>query len=582
MKLFSVRTLQGDKDGYLYAVKFSNEESVKDYRNRYGAALGKIPDKKFDLKNREWKIKENSLRILQEAEEELWPTSFNKPKETQPIIRDYEDIGLGLKLKPYPYQQETIKFCLDTEKSLIVLPCGAGKSAILLGTYDECRKAKTVDGPAMIVAKASLKQQWAKEVEKFTSYKPIIIQTLSQLNKNQEVFEAQFEGADVYILNYESLRDPEIKKRLHKIKFSFVAADEIQLCKDDTTKRAKALAEFHYARYTIGATATPVQKTPMDIFGIFKFIDPSLFPRKGDFGNRYVTWTTFGQYIKKPIGAKNTAELNAKLKPYMIVKSKHDISSQLPKLVVTQRTCTFTPQQQKRNELLLKTLSDLKEKERAEMTKLAKAGAKDSKELKKIESEILMYQTFAQEFANDELLLLQSETNLAKKFVTGGKSSKTELLIDLIKEIIGSGEKVAVFSRFVKYQDIIKDRVFKEKELQDVKIAAVHGALSDKQRYEEIYTKFRDDPDYKILLLSDAAAEGVNLSNCGYIIELDLAQSYALQTQRHGRIERADSTHDTVYVYQLLTEDSYDSIAEKIVNKKETYDAQIIKGDISQ
>ena len=38
--------------------------------------------------------------------------------------------------------------------------------------------------------------------------------------------------------------------------------------------------------------------------------------------------------------------------------------------------------------------------------------------------------------------------------------------------------------------------------------------------------------------------------------------------------------HDTVYVYQLIAEKSYDEIALKIINKKERYDAQIIKGSI--
>ena len=71
----------------------------------------------------------------------------------------------------------------------------------------------------------------------------------------------------------------------------------------------------------------------------------------------------------------------------------------------------------------------------------------------------------------------------------------------------------------------------------------------------------------------------LNLSTCGYLIEYDLASSYAIQTQRHGRIERADSTHRTAYVYQLICDGSFDEIAQKIVDKKERYDATIIKGE---
>ena len=72
-------------------------------------------------------------------------------------------------------------------------------------------------------------------------------------------------------------------------------------------------------------------------------------------------------------------------------------------------------------------------------------------------------------------------------------------------------------------------------------------------------------------------AEGANLSKCKYLIEYDLANSHAIQTQRHGRLERADSTHSTVYAYQLIVENSWDTIQQRIVEKKENYDLELIK-----
>lgn len=69
----------------------------------------------------------------------------------------------------------------------------------------------------------------------------------------------------------------------------------------------------------------------------------------------------------------------------------------------------------------------------------------------------------------------------------------------------------------------------------------------------------------------------VNLSQCKYLIEYDLANSYAIQTQRWGRLERADSIHNTVFVYQLIMKDSWDEVAAKIIEKKEGYDDTIIK-----
>jgi superfamily II DNA or RNA helicase len=108
-------------------------------------------------------------------------------------------------------------------------------------------------------------------------------------------------------------------------------------------------------------------------------------------------------------------------------------------------------------------------------------------------------------------------------------------------------------------------------------IAFVDGTMSSKTRSNEVYAKFRDNDNYKVLLMSDAGAEGFNLSKCKYLIEFDLADSYLIQTQRHGRIERNDSIHDTVFVYQLIAYDSWDEIAQKIIEKKENYDSELIK-----
>ena len=79
-----------------------------------------------------------------------------------------------------------------------------------------------------------------------------------------------------------------------------------------------------------------------------------------------------------------------------------------------------------------------------------------------------------------------------------------------------------------------------------------------------------------ILLVSDAAESGVNLKSTKYLIEFDLADSAAKQTQRHGRITRADSIHRTVVVYQLIAKESFDEIAMMIIEKKAKYAEDIL------
>lgn len=68
-------------------------------------------------RNREIKRKAKTQRMMREAKKD---------------ISDWENMGSMMKLQPYDYQKEVIKFCVDTENSLIVLPCGAGRKTSLV------------------------------------------------------------------------------------------------------------------------------------------------------------------------------------------------------------------------------------------------------------------------------------------------------------------------------------------------------------------------------------------------------------------------------------------------------------------
>lgn len=146
-------------------------------------------------------------------------------------------------------------------------------------------------------------------------------------------------------------------------------------------------------------------------------------------------------------------------------------------------------------------------------------------ELQQINGKIMALQTFAQEISDSPLLLLNSESEYSKSHAEGldmNSNAKLDTCLELIEEIIDSGEKVCIFSKFERMQKILTDAINnkfnKKKDL--VGIAYINGSLSSEERYTEAYTKFRDNDYYKVLLLSDAGAEGgfmpsLNLVNCG-------------------------------------------------------------------
>lgn len=591
MELFISEELHNDKDGMQYMVKFNrtSKKAAKHF-DTYTAALGRINNKKFDLDKNKWKVDAEGYKILLAADESINPKPRKKPtiaskliKVEQKDVGNYSNIGRYMKLSPYDYQKKVTKFCLKQDNALIVAPCGAGKTAMILAIYDEAVHSGKISGPGVIVVKASLKIQWFHEVSKFTDYRAKVIDTYKSFPKKDrdEKFEEQFRDADLFIMNYETLRDEKVRTKLHKIKPQIIMADECQYIKSDTTSRAKALCEFNDAKMKFGATATPVQRDPRDLYGIYKFINPELFVKKSTFERLYIRWASRGIVA----GVRNEKQLYKKISPYMFVLTKEEVCDQLPGLVVTQRYCNLNKEQQAMTDKLMEELDDLHEKEKKLQGVLTDKEAAENEELRQIEAGILMRQTFAQEIADSELLLAESDSNAAKDYISGGNDNKLDMLMELIEEIVDSGEKVCVFSRFAKMQRIITDRIEKEarkNKLFRFKIAYVRGDISSEQRYTETHDKFSDDDDYKLLLMSDAGAEGISLSKCGYLIEYEPANSYAIQTQRYGRIQRADSTHKTVYVYQLVANGSWDEIAQKIVAKKEHYDDSLVHGNVSE
>lgn len=578
---------------YVTAAGPADEDAVYDILRRHGSY-------RFDKDWMAWDIPEACFR------------------EVKDYMISTGEVGSQMKLPLFPYQKEVVSFCLEKKDALIVLPCGSGKTPIGISLYLDARKRHIIDAPGLIVVKATLKTQWQKEIEKFSDLrakkldtekavtagfqskirarqkkidKLLAENTLSAIKDietlNQEIdtlqeqataaFAEQFEEADLLIANYETLRDQAVRKALHKQKLGYIFADECHYIKNASSARAKALCEFITIPVRFGATATPIQKNPEDAYSIMKFIRPSLFPSHSAFCSRYLRYSGYGIVS----GSRNEKELRNKLAPFMILKTKDEIASNLPDVVPITRYCTMDPKQVRMTEQILEEIKDFKAKQEALMKQFASpAKAKEDPTFAAINANIVARQTFAQELADSESLLTSSDSEMAQNYVTGSKTNaKLDLLVDLLEEIILSGEKACVFSKYKRMQDVITFRLQKEPELRDVKIAYVNGSLSSAQRYEETYTKFRDNPDYKILLMSDAGAEGVNLSKARYLIEYEPADSYLVQTQRRGRIERADSIHDTVFVYQLVAEKSYDEIALKVIAKKEKYDAVIIKGE---
>ena len=512
--------------------------------------------KRIDTNN--WIVPKETISLLEK----------NFTVET--ITVPWEEIGASLKLQPYDYQKEYVYFGSNNDNALFLAPTGAGKTMIAISLYNELKLAGKVNTPGIIVVPASLKYQWVKEVSKFSD---LIAHSIDTPSKMKKKFDAQFEDCDLLVCNYETLKNKTVSEKLLDMNVEFMIIDEVQCIGNYKSGRSKAIYEFNHLPYRYGMTATPITRDPSNLFGIFNFIDAELFKSHGKFAANYLIYRSYGQVS----GVKNIEHLKTQIAPYIFMKSEEEIASQLPEVIVTPMYCQMDSKTAKIHDKIMQDLKMAKDAAEAIESK-----TKNPKELEhnaeflQWKAKILAYQTFAQELADDPRLLSMSESNMANTYkVDGLNNPKLDLLLDLVGEIISADETVCIFTKYERMQRILMQEI--QAKYKDIDIAYLNGSMSSEERYEQAYTKFQEDDKCKVLIMTNAGSTGISLSKCKNLIEYDLADSYADQIQRHGRVKRANSVSKISNVYQMLLEGSYDDIAMRIINKKQKYDNDIIK-----
>ena len=486
------------------------------------------------------------------------------------FVSPWKDIGKGLKYEPYEYQKETVFFGSEKNSALFLLPTGSGKSFIAITLYNELKQSNKVTTPGIIVVPASLKYQWVKEVSKFSD---LIAHSVDTPSKAGKKFDKQFEDCDLLICNYETLKNKAVAEKLKEVNCQFIIGDEIQKINNYKSGIHKAICQFNDLEYRYGMTATPITNNPENVFGIFNFLDPNLFKTHGKFATNYIIYKGYGRVA----GVKNVDHLKTQINPYIFMKTEDEISDQLPELIVTPIYCTMPNKTRKINDAImadLKIAQDAVGRIEKEITN-PKLLEKNPEYLQWT-AKVMAYQTFAQELADDPRLLGMSESNMANQYnIDGLNSPKLEVLEELVENIIDANETVCIFTKYERMQRLLINEL--QNKFKDIKIAHINGSMTPEERYEQAYTLFQDNDEYKVLIVTEAGNAGISLSKCKNLIEYDLADSYANQIQRHGRVKRADSVSRVSNIYQIILDESYDNIAQRIINKKKNYDSDIIK-----
>ncbi|AGA91903.1 DNA/RNA helicase, superfamily II, SNF2 family [Thioflavicoccus mobilis 8321] len=171
-----------------------------------------------------------------------------------------------VRAKLYPYQVEGVAFLAGRGRALLADDMGLGKTLQAIAAAYWLHRHDGVERN-LIVCPASLKRQWAREIEKFTGAQAQVIEGPTATRGVQ-----YRKGPGFYVLNYELvLRDLELINA--ELCPDLLILDEAQRIKNWRTKVASAVKRIG-SRYAFVLTGTPLENRLEDLYSLMQVIDP--------------------------------------------------------------------------------------------------------------------------------------------------------------------------------------------------------------------------------------------------------------------------------------------------------------------
>lgn len=458
-------------------------------------------------------------------------------------MRDKQPLDFGLlKVPPFTYQREGIQFATFREASIIGDEMGLGKTLQAIGT---AVMKKNLFGfhRTLVICPASLKDQWKREIEKFSH------ETATVIEGSQKEREKQYTTATSYflIVNYETmLRDVALINRTPP---DFLIADEAQRIKNFTTLTALAIKSIQ-RKHALVITGTPIENRLTDLYSIVDFIDPYFLSPLWEFSYQHCFFDE--KQPNKIMGYYNLNGLHERLRPLLIRREKREVVQQLPQITELNIPVEMHPQQQMYHADFARGI----------------AGILAKKFITAFDMQKLMLLLSKMRMVCDSTHLIDPETNISPKI-----HELNHILLEQL-DLPNTARKIIIFSEWIRMNAVIG------KLLRDHNIGFVE--LSSKvavKNRDAIIQEFEQNPACKVFLSTEAGGSGLNLQVADTVINFELPWNPAKKNQRIGRIDRIGQQSNHLTVINLITRNSIEErINTGLALKQAMFDGVLSEG----
>lgn len=423
-------------------------------------------------------------------------------------LRDYQKYGY-----------KWLKYLTDNNLGACLADdMGLGKTlqaiALLTNLHEEKKKK------SMVIMPKSLIYNWENEIKRFSP--KLKVGVYYGINRDFSLLKK----VDIILTTYGTIRN-DIENLLEQ-KFDLLVLDESQNIKNINSQTTKAVLLLN-AKKRIALSGTPIENNLLELYSLFRFLNPEMFGSVQGFTNDYIV------PIQKYSDTSTIEELRKKIYPFLLRRVKKEVLADLPDKIEKLVYVDMNDEHRRFYEERRKYYYSLLEKNTSSQGNFDKF--------------------FVLQAINELRHIVSSPELESKKII----SSKKEVLIENVIEAIENNHKVLVFVNYLSSIESICDSLKENK----IKYLKMTGQTKDRQN---LVDKFQNDSRYKVFVMTlKTGGVGLNLVSADTIFIYDPWWNTTVENQAIDRAYRLGQDK-TVFAYKMIMRNT---IEEKILKLQE-------------
>ena len=443
----------------------------------------------------------------------------------------------------------------------------------------------------MVICPTSVLFNWKREINKFTPNLEVFTHHGPDRPREMEAVKKYTSPHRIVLTTYATVRNDI--DFLETIPFAGVILDESQNIKNYNTQQTQAILKLK-SRYRVALSGTPIENRLMELWTLFRFLNPGLFGARSQFKEKFTTpierfqddyasmklQKYISPFLMRRLKSdkeiiKDLPEKN-EIKQYLQLTSEQ---SQLYSMVVNQTMRQIESKdlsQGKRRGLILKLLTQTKQICNHPYQFLHITADEIKFNSKDLESKSQLTIQDSIELKDDiEFIIKQKDalTNVSlKEFIK--TSIKLKRILEMIDEILEDGEKILIFTQFRQMGDLLK-KVLESK--YSFSVGWFHGGVSANNR-RKLVDDFQSPSmgSIPILILSlRAGGTGINLTEASTVFHFDRWWNPAVEDQATDRAYRIGQER-RVNVYKFITTGTIEEKIDMMLEQKRNLAENII------